>query len=215
MNLYIKNFKQFLNESTETKVGGVISYGITDKQFVQTARHNLDTYIENITQRLTAENNSKQVKINYNDPVLLIIVFSATNWTSSDIKDRDDLYDIFSNLTKKESIIGIPSAFVIQESNSEMKFNIPSVNQEGESLDKTPISRNDVYIQVTGNAEVDYMKKVKEKLDPAVQRSNIERMISFGTGLLIQRKKYGGSCITDHGKIIGNIISSSLFSSGT
>jgi hypothetical protein len=94
---------------------------------------------------------------------------------------------------------------------TEMKFEVPSMDQEGKEIERTPIVMNDVYIHVIGNSDGDVIEKVEEKLKLPVQRSNIERIGSFGTdlnkGLLIQRKQYGGSCIIGHGKIIGDIIS--------
>jgi hypothetical protein len=210
MNLYIKDFKGFLNESAE-QINNAISYGITNRKFIQTPTHNLDTYIEDLTLRLIEENASKSVKINYNDPTLLVVVFSATKWDNKMIEERNKLYDDFYNLTKKRSTIGIPVALVIQESNSEMKFEVPYIDQEGKSIERTPIVMNDVYIQVIGGSDENYIEEVKEKLELPVQKSNIERIGSFGTslnkGLLIQRKKYGGSCIVGHGGIIGDIIS--------
>ena len=189
----------------------ILSYGITKKQFIQTPRHDLDTYIEGLTLKLKEETASKSIKVTPSNPVLLVVVFSATNWSKDMIKERDELYEEFYNLTKKRSTIGIPVVFVIQESNSEMKFEVPSIDQEGKNIERTPIVMNDVYIQVIGNSDEDYIEKVEEKLKLPVQKSNIERMNSFGTdlnkGLLIQRKQYGGSCIIGHGKIIGDIIS--------
>ena len=186
----------------------VLSYGITKKEFIDTPRHDLDTYIEDLEMKLRQETATKGIKIS---PSLLVIVFSSTKWTKDMIKERDELYDEFSSLLKKRSNIGIPVVFVIQETNQEMKFEVPSIDQEGKEIERTPIVMNDVYIQVIGNSDGDVIEKVEEKLKLPVQRSNIERIGSFGTdlnkGLLIQRKKYGGSCIFGHGKIIGDIIS--------
>jgi hypothetical protein len=185
-----------------------LSYGITKKQFIDTPRHDLDTYIEDLEMKLRQETATKGIKIS---PSLLVIVFSSTKWTKEMIKERDELYDEFSSLLKKRSNIGIPVVFVIQETNQEMKFEVPSIDQEGKEIERTSIVMNDVYIQVIGNSDGDVIEKVEEKLKLPVQRSNIERIGSFGTdlnkGLLIQRKKYGGSCIIGHGKIIGDIIS--------
>ena len=185
-----------------------LSYGITKKQFIDTPRHDLDTYIEDLEMKLRQETATKGIKIS---PSLLVIVFSSTKWTKDMIKERDELYDEFSSLLKKRSNIGIPVVFVIQETNQEMKFEVPSIDQEGKEIERTSIVMNDVYIQVIGNSDGDVIEKVEEKLKLPVQRSNIERIGSFGTdlnkGLLIQRKKYGGSCIIGHGKIIGDIIS--------
>ena len=185
-----------------------LSYGITKKQFIDTPRHDLDTYIEDLEMKLRQETATKGIKIS---PSLLVIVFSSTKWTKDMIKERDELYDEFSSLLKKRSNIGIPVVFVIQETNQEMKFEVPSIDKEGKEIERTPIVMNDVYIQVIGNSDGDVIEKVEEKLKLPVQRSSIERIGSFGTdlnkGLLIQRKKYGGSCIIGHGKIIGDIIS--------
>ena len=185
-----------------------LSYGITKKQFIDTPRQDLDTYIEDLEMKLRQETAAKGIKIS---PSLLVIVFSSTKWTKDMIKERDELYDEFSSLLKKRSNIGIPVVFVIQETNQEMKFEVPSIDQEGKEIERTPIVMNDVYIQVIGNSDGDVIEKVEEKLKLPVQRSNIERIGSFGTdlnkGLLIQRKQYGGSCIIGHGKIIGDIIS--------
>ena len=185
-----------------------LSYGITKKQFIDTPRHDLDTYIEDLEMKLRQETATKGIKIS---PSLLVIVFSSTKWTKDMIKERDELYDEFSSLLKKRSNIGIPVVFVIQETNQEMKFEVPSIDQEGKEIERTSIVMNDVYIQVIGNSDGDVIEKVEEKLKLPVQRSSIERRGSFGTdlnkGLLIQRKKYGGSCIIGHGKIIGDIIS--------
>ena len=185
-----------------------LSYGITKKQFIDTPRHDLDTYIEDLEMKLRQETATKGIKIS---PSLLVIVFSSTKWTKDMIKERDELYDEFSSLLKKRSNIGIPVVFVIQETNQEMKFEVPSIDQEGKEIERTSIVMNDVYIQVIGNSDGDVIEKVEEKLKLPVQRSSIERIGSFGTdlnkGLLIQRKKYGGSCIIGHGKIIGDIIS--------
>ena len=185
-----------------------LSYGITKKQFIDTPRHDLDTYIEDLEMKLRQETATKGIKIS---PSLLVIVFSSTKWTKDMIKERDELYDEFSSLLKKRSNIGIPVVFVIQETNQEMKFEVPSIDKEGKEIERTPIVMNDVYIQVIGNSDGDVIEKVEEKLKLPVQRSNIERIGSFGTdlnkGLLIQRKQYGGSCIIGHGKIIGDIIS--------
>jgi len=185
-----------------------LSYGITKKQFIDTPRHDLDTYIEDLEMKLRQETATKGIKIS---PSLLVIVFSSTKWTKDMIKERDELYDEFSSLLKKRSNIGIPVVFVIQETNQEMKFEVPSIDQEGKEIERTSIVMNDIYIQVIGNSDGDVIEKVEEKLKLPVQRSNIERIGSFGTdlnkGLLIQRKKYGGSCIIGHGKIIGDIIS--------
>jgi hypothetical protein len=186
----------------------VLSYGITKKEFIDTPRHDLDTYIEDLEMKIRQETANKGISIN---PSLLVIVFSSTKWTKDMIKERDELYDEFYSLLKKRSNIGIPVVFVIQESNQEMKFEVPSVDQEGKEIERTPIVMNDVYIQVIGNSGEDVIEKVEEKLKSPVQRSNIEKISSFGTdmnkGLLIQRKQYGGSCIIGHGKIIGDIIS--------
>ena len=158
--------------------------------------------------KLRQETATKGIKIS---PSLLVIVFSSTKWTKDMIKERDELYDEFSSLLKKRSNIGIPVVFVIQETNQEMKFEVPSIDQEGKEIERTSIVMNDVYIQVIGNSDGDVIEKVEEKLKLPVQRSSIERIGSFGTdlnkGLLIQRKQYGGSCIIGHGKIIGDIIS--------
>ena len=185
-----------------------LSYGITKKQFIDTPRHDLDIYIEDLEMKLRQETATKGIKIS---PSLLVIVFSSTKWTKDMIKERDELYDEFSSLLKKRSNIGIPVVFVIQETNQEMKFEVPSIDKEGKEIERTPIVMNDVYIQVIGNSDGDVIEKVEEKLKLPVQRSSIERIGSFGTdlnkGLLIQRKKYGGSCIIGHGKIIGDIIS--------
>ena len=185
-----------------------LSYGITKKQFIDTPRHDLDTYIEDLEMKLRQETATKGIKIS---PSLLVIVFSSTKWTKDMIKERDELYDEFSSLLKKRSNIGIPGVFVIQETNQEMKFEVPSIDKEGKEIERTPIVMNDVYIQVIGNSDGDVIEKVEEKLKLPVQRSSIERIGSFGTdlnkGLLIQRKQYGGSCIIGHGKIIGDIIS--------
>jgi len=185
-----------------------LSYGITKKQFIDTPRHDLDTYIEDLEMKLRQETATKGIKIS---PSLLVIVFSSTKWTKDMIKERDELYDEFSSLLKKRSNIGIPVVFVIQETNQEMKFEVPSIDKEGKEIERTPIVMNDVYIQVIGNSDGDVIEKVEEKLKLPVQRSSIERIGSFGTdlnkGLLIQRKQYGGSCIIGHGKIIGDIIS--------
>ena len=185
-----------------------LSYGITKKQFIDTPRHDLDTYIEDLEMKLRQETATKGIKIS---PSLLVIVFSSTKWTKDMIKERDELYDEFSSLLKKRSNIGIPVVFVIQETNQEMKFEVPSIDQEGKEIERTSIVMNDVYIQVIGNSDGDVIEKVEEKLKLPVQRSSIERIGSFGTdlnkGLLIQRKQYGGSCIIGHGKIIGDIIS--------
>jgi hypothetical protein len=185
-----------------------LSYGITKKQFIDTPRHDLDTYIEDLEMKLRQETANKGIKIS---PSLLVIVFSSTKWTKEMIKERDELYDEFYSLLKKRSNIGIPVVFVIQETNQEMKFEVPSIDQEGKEIERTPIVMNDVYIQVIGNSDGDVIEKAEEKLKLPVQRSNIERIGSFGTdlnkGLLIQRKQYGGSCIIGHGKIIGDIIS--------
>jgi len=185
-----------------------LSYGITKKQFIDTPRHDLDIYIEDLEMKLRQETATKGIKIS---PSLLVIVFSSTKWTKDMIKERDELYDEFSSLLKKRSNIGIPVVFVIQETNQEMKFEVPSIDKEGKEIERTPIVMNDVYIQVIGNSDGDVIEKVEEKLKLPVQRSSIERIGSFGTdlnkGLLIQRKQYGGSCIIGHGKIIGDIIS--------
>ena len=185
-----------------------LSYGITKKQFIDTPRHDLDIYIEDLEMKLRQETATKGIKIS---PSLLVIVFSSTKWTKDMIKERDELYDEFSSLLKKRSNIGIPVVFVIQETNQEMKFEVPSIDQEGKEIERTSIVMNDVYIQVIGNSDGDVIEKVEEKLKLPVQRSSIERIGSFGTdlnkGLLIQRKQYGGSCIIGHGKIIGDIIS--------
>ena len=185
-----------------------LSYGITKKQFIDTPRHDLDTYNEDLEMKLRQETATKGIKIS---PSLLVIVFSSTKWTKDMIKERDELYDEFSSLLKKRSNIGIPVVFVIQETNQEMKFEVPSIDKEGKEIERTPIVMNDVYIQVIGNSDGDVIEKVEEKLKLPVQRSSIERIGSFGTdlnkGLLIQRKQYGGSCIIGHGKIIGDIIS--------
>jgi hypothetical protein len=185
-----------------------LSYGIAKKQFIDTPRHDLDTYIEDLEMKLRQETATKGIKIS---PSLLVIVFSSTKWTKEMIKERDELYDEFYSLLKKRSNIGIPVVFVIQETNQEMKFEVPSIDQEGKEIERTSIVMNDVYIQVIGNSDGDVIEKVEEKLKLPVQRSNIERIGSFGTdlnkGLLIQRKQYGGSCIIGHGKIIGDIIS--------
>ena len=185
-----------------------LSYGITKKQFIDTPRHDLDIYIEDLEMKLRQETATKGIKIS---PSLLVIVFSSTKWTKDMIKERDELYDEFSSLLKKRSNIGIPVVFVIQETNQEMKFEVSSIDKEGKEIERTPIVMNDVYIQVIGNSDGDVIEKVEEKLKLPVQRSSIERIGSFGTdlnkGLLIQRKQYGGSCIIGHGKIIGDIIS--------
>ena len=188
-----------------------LSYGITKKQFIDTPRHDLDIYIEDLEMKLRQETATKGIKIS---PSLLVIVFSSTKWTKDMIKERDELYDEFSSLLKKRSNIGIPVVFVIQETNQEMKFEVPSIDKEGKEIERTPIVMNDVYIQVIGNSDGDVIEKVEEKLKLPVQRSSIERIGSFGTdlnkGLLIQRKQYGGSCIIGHGKIIGDIISNNF-----
>ena len=132
-----------------------LSYGITKKQFIDTPRHDLDIYIEDLEMKLRQETATKGIKIS---PSLLVIVFSSTKWTKDMIKERDELYDEFSSLLKKRSNIGIPVVFVIQETNQEMKFEVPSIDKEGKEIERTPIVMNDVYIQVIGNSDGDVIE---------------------------------------------------------
>ena len=95
------------------------------------------------------------------------------------IKERDELYDEFYSLLKKRSTIGIPVVFVIQETNQEMKFEVPSMDQEGKEIERTPIVMNDVYIQVIGNSDGDVIEKVEEKLKLPVIESKDKMLDEF------------------------------------
>jgi hypothetical protein len=207
-----------LFEEANYSYANLMTPGIKDSGFIKTGRHTLEDYVYNLNYNVVSPLSEDKGGVLDNGFALAVFFNPVSFGSGKSSCKTGDLYAEFEKMLslkfQPSADTQVPVVFVLQDTNSEMKFEgIPSVINN-ETLDYTSIAVNDVYIQAFGpNLDPDHASAsawtavIEKKLSGPVQSSNIEKMTKFGRGLLINRKSFGGSCILDHEKVMAGIVS--------
>lgn len=194
--------------------------GLTDSSLLSSANaHQLEDYVSKLSTNLLNPLSERKGGVLDNGCLAIVFFNPKTRSGASDCKTGDITSEVEKILNlewKPAPGVQLPVVFIIQDISQEFRFaGIPFFNGKGEKTgDDYPIVQNDAYLHVFGpegnpNWEMapQYTKVVEQKLTPTIKAGNIERIGTFGRGLLINRIGFGMGCLIDQEKMIVNIVS--------
>ena len=218
---YLLNYSQWkIFEAENYSYKNFITSGLTDPGFLQNTRHQLEDYVSSLSNDVLIPLSERKGGA-LDNGFLAVVFFNSKDMKSgtSYCKTGDIISEVKPLLNsewKPAEGVQLPVVFIIQDIPVEFRFaGIPFFNDKGEKTgDDYYIVQNDAYLQVFGPssdpnwaAAPQYTKTVEQKLSPAIKAGNIEKILPFGKGLLINRIGFGMGCLIDQEKMMVGLVS--------